>query len=322
MKVITNKKNKKRFTDILAELVCEKKIDLQNSLYLIGHNKNLKNKAVTLAANNIYSALLNGVSFSNALKLCQFIEFDLLYISFICFAERAGCLEKTLLFLRDKCNREQENISKIAEASVYPVFVIILAVAACCFLFPYSKNLLVMNPETGQSDQVLYSSIGLAFCFLGVFCLISFILLHRLLGTNKLYEAFLAMGFLIKGGESLANAVKDAVIILGYDSKEGRLFARAGENLSYGISLKDSFKSWNNSLHSELEEAFFYAENSGGENDVFEKIASWINSRDEKRRAICFKLVEPFFISGTGLFLLVFLVNLVLPLMTQSMNFL
>ena len=71
-----------------------------------------------------------------------------------------------------------------------------------------------------------------------------------------------------------------------------------------------------------VEEAFFYAENSGGENDVFEKIASWINSRDEKRRAICFKLVEPFFISGTGLFLLVFLVNLVLPMMTQSMNFL
>ena len=141
-----------------------------------------------------------------------------------------------------------------------------------------------------------------------------------MLGTNKLYEAFLAAGFLIKGGESLANAVNNAVTILGYDSKEGQLFAKAGKKLSYGVSLKTAFElnTLNTSLQQELEEAFFFAENSGDESEVFEKIALWINARDEKIRTICFKLLEPFFICGTGIFLLVFLMNLVLPIFTQS----
>ena len=317
-----NRNNRQKFTETLAELVCEKKLGLKNSLFLISKNTNQKNDSVTLAAANLYEALMNGISFSNALKVCPYIEFDLLYISFITFAERAGCLEKTLLFLKQKCIREQENISRVIEACVYPVFVVILAIAAGCFLFPYSKSMMSMNPEASVTDQTLFSSIGFAFCFLIVFCVISFFILYRLLGTNKLYEAFLAMGFLIKGGESLANAVKDAVIILGYDSKEGRFFARAGENLSYGISLKESFRLWKNSLGNELDEAFFYAENSGGENDVFEKIALWLNSRDERRRTICFKLIEPFFVSGTGIFLLVFLINLILPMLSQNSFFL
>ena len=132
------------------------------------------------------------------------------------------------------------------------------------------------------------------------------------------------MGFLIKGGESLANAVSDAAIILGYDSKEGRLFADAGKKLSYGIGLKDSFslEMWRSSVRSELEEAFFYAEKTGGENDVFEKIALQLYVRDEKRRALCFRLIEPFFILGTGIFLMIFLMNLVIPLFTQTSMFL
>ena len=245
----------------------------------------------------------------------------MLYISFIRFAERSGNLEKTLLFLKQKGRREQENISKVVEACVYPAFVIVLSVVSGCFLFSYSKQLYQTNPQFFDSNQTFYSSIIFASCFLTGFCIISFLVLQRLLGTNKLYEAFLAMGFLIKGGESIANAVKDAVIILGFDSKEGKLFAQAGENLSYGISLKESFRVWDSPLRSELEEAFFYAENSGGEDDVFEKIALWLNSRDEKRRNICFKLIEPFFISGTGIFLLIFLVNLVLPMITESAFF-
>ena len=71
----------------------------------------------------------------------------------------------------------------------------------------------------------------------------------------------------------------------------------------------------------EIEEAFFYAENSGGENELFEKIALSLNARDEKRRTICFKLIEPFFLTGTGIFLLVFLMNSVLPLLTDSTLF-
>ena len=226
-----------------------------------------------------------------------------------------------LVFLSSKCERETENISKVFQASVYPVFVIILSCFAGAFLYFYMKTNFSASDSSSSlfNNPDFYSCILLSFGFLILFCITAFFFLKKTLGINKLYEAFLAMGFLTKGGESIANAVSDAVNILGYETKEGRLFAAAGKNLSYGFGLKDSFalNSWNNSIRYELEEAFFYAENSGGENDVFEKIALWLNSRDEKRKALCFKLLEPFFISGTGIFLLIFLMNLVLPMFSE-----
>ena len=320
MTTIKNRKNKKHFTELLEELVCHKSCDLQNALYLLSKRKSKRYKAVIQSAQLVYDSLRHGNSFSLSLKNCSFIEFDPMYISFVSFAERCGKLEATLSFLNKKCLREEENYSMLLQASVYPVFVVAVSITAAIGLLCYSNSLWKTETVGIDFTEEMFSSFYLSFCFLLIFCVCAFFLLRRILGTNKLYEAFLATGFLIKGGESLANAVNDAVNILGYESKEGQLFAQAGKRLSYGVSLKSAFElnSWNSNLRQELEEAFFYAENSGGENDVFEKIALWLNQKDEKRRAICFKLLEPFFICGTGIFLLLFLMNLVLPLFNQN----
>ena len=318
--MINNGKNKKQFTVLLEELVCHKSCDLQSALLLMSKSEKHGKKNVSMAAQNLYNSLNKGNMFSLALKQCSFIEFDELYISFVSFAERCGELKNTLGFLKNKCIREEENYSAVLQASVYPMFVVFVSVAASIGLFAYSNSLFAFEESGISFSSEIYTSFYLSFCFLILFCVLAFVLLKKILGTNKLYEAFLAAGFLIKAGESLSNAVNDAVNILGYESKEGQLFAKAGKKLSYGAGLKNAFEldSWNSLLRQELEEAFFYAENSGGENDVFEKIALWLNARDEKRRAICFKLLEPFFICGTGIFLLIFLMNLVLPVFTQG----
>lgn len=309
MNYFVNEYKKRRFTEILEELVSAKKMDLKAALSLMARALPQKKEAVAAAAQNIYGELLNGQAFSNALKLCPYIDFDMVYISFTAFAERCGCLEKALEFLKKKCLRRSETMSALTGAAVYPIFVVLLALAAGILLCFYSD---------------LKSSFYEAFAFLLFFCIIAFFILKKILSANKLYEAFLAMGFLIKGGESIANAVTAAVNILGFGTKEGKLFAGAGEKLSYGLSLREAFaiNTGNKRLRYLLEEAFFYAENSGGENDVFEKIALWLNSRDEKRRSICLRLIEPVFISGTGIFLLIFLVNLVLPMFSEGTFFL
>ncbi len=310
MKHFQNRKNIKRFTELLQDFICSKNCDLQSSLKLLAGSGNHSCKAVKEAARYIYDSLRQGNTFSSSLQSCPFIDFDLFYISFISFAQRCTCLEETLIFLKNKCQRQEENTSRLIQASVYPVFVVIVSFAAAVLFLLYSKSF----------TRDVSSAFYLSFSFLIIFSFGTFLIIKKILGTNKLYEAFLATGFLIKGGESLSNAVKDAVNILGYETREGQLFAQAGKKLSYGVSIKSAFEldSWNKNLRSELEDAFFYAENSGGENDAFEKIAVWLNARDEKRRAICFKLMEPFFICGTGVFLLIFLMNLVLPLFNQG----
>ena len=316
MNYFTNKSNKRRFTQLLQELVCSKKMDLKGALLLMSRAS--AGDAVARSAKHIYESLLRGETFSNALKTCPYIEFDVVYISFLNFAERGGCLENALQFLQKKCDREYENQNRIIEVCMYPAFVILLAVGAGILLSIYSSSFAI------EADVDLKLSLCWAFGFLLMFCITVCLVLKQSLGTDKLYEAFLAMGFLIKGGESIANAVTAAAGILGFETREGRLFTLAGEKLSYGLSLREAFvlNTKNQRLRVQLEEAFFYAENSGGESDVFEKIALWLNTRDEKRRSVCMRLIEPVFISGTGIFLLIFLVNLVLPMFSESTFFL
>ena len=317
---ISNRKNRLHFTELLEELVCKQSCSLQRALYLMSKGNALKDKAVSLASKNIYESLINGNSFSSSLKLCPYIEFDVLFISFISFAQRCGNLEETLLYLKKKCLREEENALCIMEAAVYPLFVVLLCVMSAVLLVVYSTSIFGFGSEGLDVSEKIIKTFSLSFGFLSIFCIVSFFVIKKTLGTNRLYEAFLAAGFLIRGGESLANAVKNAVNILGYETKEGMIFARAGERLAYGINLHSAFEidSGKTALKKQLDEAFFFAENSGSENDVFEKIALWLKSRDEKRRTVCLKLLEPVFISGTGIFLLVFLMNLVLPLFTEA----
>ncbi len=318
MNFFINEYNKRHFTEILEDLVCAKKMDLKKALSLMSRALVKKQNPVSLAAQNIYDALLDGQFFSNALRVCPYIDFDVVYISFSCFAERCGCLEKALQFLKTKCVRQSETLSTLTGAVVYPLFVILLAIGAGILLCFYSAG------AEQASGADFKTCMFTAFGFLFSFCTVMVFILKKILGTNKLYEAFLAMGFLIKGGESIANTVTAAAGILGFETREGRLFTLAGEKLSYGLSLREAFvlNTKNQRLRVQLEEAFFYAENSGGESDVFEKIALWLNTRDEKRRSVCMRLIEPVFISGTGIFLLIFLVNLVLPMFSESTFFL
>ena len=77
MNLFQNRKNKKRFTDLLEEFVCRKNCDLPQALNLISKTGNQKYKSVKLAGQNLYDSLRQGSAFSSALKTCPFIEFDL-----------------------------------------------------------------------------------------------------------------------------------------------------------------------------------------------------------------------------------------------------
>lgn len=315
-----NRKNKKLFTDLFTEFIFERKLDVQTALYILSKKSTSKNQKIVLAARNLQDVMKNGGTLSYALKVCPYINFDSVYVSFIRFAERSGNLCEVMNFLRSRCKREEENEGKVVEAAVYPVFVIILSVVVVVLFFYYFSSVFDSQLIDIVAEDNLFGSLFLSFAFLIVFCVVSIIWLKKTLGVNKLYEAFLAVGFLVKGGECLSVAVGDAVNILGFDSKEGKMFSKAKENLSYGVSLENSFvvNSWSKALRSEMEDAFFYAQNTGGETDVFEKIAAWLNTQNEKRRMICFKLLEPFFISGTGIFLFIFLINIIVPFLSQT----
>ena len=55
---------------------------------------------------------------------------------------------------------------------------------------------------------------------------------------------------------------------------------------------------------------------------MFEKVAATIKEKDDQRRKICLSLIEPLLIGITGMLLIVFVINLIQPVLMNTGLFL
>lgn len=308
---LNNEKNVKAFTDGLYELIVEQKISLTKSLEIMEFEKK---SAVQKACMKIREELLAGNSFSLALQSCSIIDFDSVYISFICFSELTGNLPAMVSFLKKRCDRRENCTVKLWEASMYPAFIILLAIGICIFLAYYNTSL-----SMDFADAVYAGNNGklwIAISLLLFVCSLVFLILKGRLKENKLYEAFLAISYLINSGVNVSMAVGAGIIISGSDSKYGLLFQKAKEKLEFGMDVYNAFDNFQ--LDTELKNAFYYAHMAGNRSDIFEKIAVRLGACDEKRKQRCLAMLEPMFIGLTGMFLIAILVTYLMPIITNT----
>lgn len=308
--MFSNEKSIKIFTDSLYELFVEQKLTLVKSLEVISFEQK---SAVQKTAEKIKNDLLQGCSFSNSLQTCTFLNFDQIYISFIKFAETTGNLGQTLEFLKRRCARKELCNTKLVEASLYPSFIIVLTILLCIFLSFYTS---AVCSETECSILGIQKDLFLAVLILFVLCAFIFSIIRQNLKENKVYEAFLAISFLLKSGVNVAVAVEAGILISGPGSRNGNLFQIAKERLEFGMDVFTAFECFK--LNENMKNIFHYARTAGSKSDVFEKIAVRMEIEDEKKRKRCLSLIEPLFIGITGLFLMMVLVSYLLPMMTDT----
>lgn len=306
----------KVFTESLEEMIKEN-LTLYQSLKILGQSK-ITDKRIRMGAEYLADSVENGMSFSNALKTCPCMKFDSVYVSFISFSERGGDFSETLRFLLNRCIRQEENRNSVFSALVYPLFVVFLVIGICVF-FVCSGDLFgeMMFPGIEKKEAVksiIYGFITFLLIGGGLVCLI-----FKVMGEDKLYEAFLAGGFLTKNGMGLSQACSMASIVLEVDSKKGKIFQSAREGLEYGMDLRSAFsREKNMRLQKKIEMALLIAEKTGDKDEVLMKIANSIKNEKERRRKYCMTLVEPAFIVLTGVFLMGIVINLVLPVFSET----
>lgn len=299
--------SKSEFTQSLYELVQKQKISLIESLEIISRfNRDGK---VEKAARYILGCLEKGVSFSSALKTCNEIEFDNVYVTFITFAEKTGCLGETCEFLYKRCKRKNENFVQIVEACTYPVFVVFVAFMAVIFLLVWGKNGNSIFIFSGATYGTVMQSCMLACGFLICFFMGAFFVVKNILSDNKMFESFLAADFLVRSGINLIDTFDALVSVAGIDSSLGQEFLKIKNKILQGTEFSMAFMG----LNKKLERFFYLAQHTGGECDVFGKMAAFLKEFDEKRRKICFTLIEPIFICGTGVFLIILLSGIYVP---------
>lgn len=306
------------FTSLLFDFLVTQKMNLQESLEIISKNLGKKNhKFISETANQLNESLKNGNLLSTSLKKSNFIKFDSIYISFIRFAEITGNLPTIITFLKERCQRKKETKNTIISASIYPLFVIFLAIFASLFLVFFSDEFILEGGNILKSEQKFEVMKSLFIFLLLVFFI--FYLLYKNLSDNKIYEAFLAIGFLLKNGINMSVAIGYGVFIVGSESKEGKKLNLVKERLEIGMDLKSAFgigKEKGFKIKN-FENAIYYAERGGGKSDVFEKIAELLKEELEQKRKIGLTFVEPLFVGLAGLFLIVLVMNFFMPLLTN-----
>lgn len=291
------------FTRALYELFVKQKLGLSQSVLIMSRKP--ARDYVSRAAGIIYASLEKGNLFSNALRTCQVVSFNDVYISFVRLAERNGDLKSAVSYLKEKLEREATDRKRLLGASIYPVFVVVIAVAASIFIGLYTKT----------ADLGLL--IKYVLVLTGVCGFVYFVIL-KMLGTDDLCEAFTAVDFLVRNGIEISEAVGCAVQIAGPSSKIGRLFENARIKLSYGMDLQSAFglASFGKTGfgQSKIKEVFYYADSGGSQEDLFGRIAAYLTHEKEKSRALCLALIEPLFIVITGAFILALLMTFFMPL--------
>lgn len=306
--------SKTEFTESLYELVQKQKINLIESLEII--SKFNRNGKVENAAKYILSCLESGMCFSNALKTCDEIEFDSVYVTFISFAEKTGCLGETCEFLYERCKRKNENFIQIVEACTYPVFVVFVAFMAVVFLMIWGRNRESFLFFSGESYRTMMNSCIWAVGFLICFFMGAFFVIRNILSDNKMFESFLAADFLVCYGVNFVDALDALISVAGYDSGLGHQFQKVKSKVVEGIDLISAF----DGIGEKMERFLYLACKTGGECEVFGKMAAFIEEKDKKKRKFCFLLIEPIFICGTGIFLIILLSGVFFP-MLHSLGF-
>ena len=301
-----------RFLKVLYHLYVEQGIPLIDCLEIM--SKKNDSSPLSKAALYIEGELRLGNRLSNAMKTCPYITFDSISVSFVDFSEKTGNLSETLTFLKERCERREKAASKVFEASLYPLFVIVLSLFVSGLMIFYADSVL------GESfiNTSLYKTLFCDLLFLFIFCFLMFFYLKNNLGDSPLYEAFLSVGFLIRYGVNASLAVGLGANILGQDSRAGQLFIKARFRMENGIDMTKAFcpeRKNRGLLDKEILEAFYYAQKSGGKNDVFERIAAHLGKKNEKKTKLLLSLVEPAFTGGTGIFLIILMANFLMPVM-------
>ena len=200
---------------------------------------------------------------------------------------------------------------QVFEACLYPVFVVLLSIAATSFLMIFGKSNNVFGDigfSMEQSEKII-SSCFRGCVFLFSFFSISFFVLKNILSDNKMFESFLAADFLVRSGINLIDTFDALVSVAGIDSSLGQEFLKIKNKILQGTEFSMAFMG----LNKKLERFFYLAQHTGGECDVFGKMAAFLKEFDEKRRKICFTLIEPIFICGTGVFLIILLSGIYVP---------
>lgn len=290
--------------------------------------------------NNIYSRIKDGESFSAVLARYP-KTFPPLYIAIIQAGESSGNLTESLFRIADYLKKQNDFLSRVRSALIYPVFMALLGIFTIMFMFMFVMPRLVkIFSDIGQAlplptQIVLNISIFcqrwwmliLAVIIVLVFFfkkglkmykgIISQLKLHiPILGSFnlkvELIKFFRSLEILVSNGIPISEAIKIAAPILDNEVikkaiEQGHKQVQEGGSFGYALKKSKLFPAFMVNL-------IIVAEESGKFADGFSEIASSYEKETEDILTASATILEPLMILLVGLVIGFIVIAMLLPI--------
>jgi type II secretory pathway component PulF len=272
------------------------------------------------AASQLVVLMKRGQSFSECLNMLKAkkIYFTPLYITLIRAAEMTGNIETVLDKILFDLKRKQQNREMILNILVYPILIIGVALIGTILLVYKGMPLFI---QAGMLSGAFLETAILGIISAGVFLFVAGSLLlfvyFRIFGKDSSeYQIFYLLSLLLESHIPLSDALTRCIASMG-ETKYGKALVTIKNDIVSGVRFSQAFS--RSSLFSSYISGWLsVADANGNIYEACRNIAAYFQQRDERTRNIAAKCIEPAVIIITGIYLLILVQTVILPILTHA----
>jgi type IV pilus assembly protein PilC len=280
-------------------------------------------KPVRETALRIMNVLKKGGGFADALAYAsgKTMVFPERYLGLIRSAEGTGKVDSALARIAGDLERKIKARETIAAAMMYPAAIAAIALLGTVVLIYRGIPFFV---ESGILSGIFLSQAVTSVVFAGTFLFMAGVFLafacYKLFIRESAYfSIFYELSFLLEGDISLPEALTYCIMAIG-ENKWGRALVFIKKDIISGGRVAAAFEG--TGMFSAYITGWLNIGDKNGEiKTVCGRIADYYRSRDERRRGIVLRCIEPLFIVITGIYLLILIQGIILPILTRAGGF-
>jgi len=303
------------FSELLLALL-KGNTGLVDALHILareGVEKPVKDAAIALLM-----VMKKGHRFSESLRLvpAENVFFNPLYITLIATAELTGTIDGVLERIVGDMRRKRKAVENAINILIYPSIIIIIAVTGTLLLI--AKGMPLFVSAGLLSGDILKSAVG-GVTTAGIVLLLGgtaifFIYFKIFYFDSPEFSIFYMLDFLLQSNVSLLDAITQCIAGMN-GTKYGNVLISIKKDVASGISFSRAFNLLPR-LSPYVAGWLSVADMHGNISEICGNIKEFYAQKDARRREIFTRLIEPAVIVLTGIYLLIIILTVILPVLT------
>ena len=305
------------FSELLLALL-RGKTSLLDALHIL--TREGINRQVRDSASSLLVIMKKGKGLSDSLRLMRKgkVFFEPLYLTLIAAAELTGNIEVVLERIVLDLQRRQRAKETVANIMIYPAIIVLLAAIGTIAIIvkgmPFFISGGLLSADAIKDAKAGLGIAGIILLSGGVTLFITYYKIFK--NDSPESKIFYLLELLLKSNVTLPDTLSQCIMSLGH-TKYGKAMVRIKKDIASGVSFSTAFAKTQR-FSAYVSGWLSIADMHGNLNDICGNIRDYSIQKDNKVREIAAKLIEPAVIVLVGLYVLIIMLTVILPILSYT----